>query len=109
MALDIIGREFGEKGSVPDRVKSTRYVCCPMVHILFIHKTCDIKMSFLAHQNKVQNIRVSIDDSEHCVATFHSRHLITRKKLLDYVYLVGVKLDILQDSSQTPPGYAYNA
>ena len=26
LALDIIGREFGEQGRVPDRVKSTRYV-----------------------------------------------------------------------------------
>ena len=26
MALDTIGREFGEQGRVPDRVKSTRYV-----------------------------------------------------------------------------------
>ena len=26
MALDTIGREFGEQGWVPDHVKSTRYV-----------------------------------------------------------------------------------
>ena len=26
MALDTIGREFGEQGRVPDRVKSMRYV-----------------------------------------------------------------------------------
>ena len=26
MALDTIGREFGEQGRVPDNVKSTRYV-----------------------------------------------------------------------------------
>ena len=26
MALDTIGREFGEQGRVPDSVKSTRYV-----------------------------------------------------------------------------------
>ena len=26
MALDTMGREFGEQGRVPDRVKSTRYV-----------------------------------------------------------------------------------
>ena len=26
MALDTIGREFGEQGRVPDRVKSTQYV-----------------------------------------------------------------------------------
>ena len=26
MALDTMGREFGDQGRVPDRVKSTRYV-----------------------------------------------------------------------------------
>jgi hypothetical protein len=51
-------------------------------------------------KSKVQNIAVFINDSEDDVTKFYSRQLITRKQILGYLCLAGLKTDVLQDSSQ---------